>query len=243
MTHSEAPCDKPIEGYKEARPVVFSSMYPMASDDYEDLSAALEKLSLNDPSLVYEKDASAALGFGYRCGFLGLLHLDVIQERLQREFDMSLILTAPSVLYKITLKSGEDIEVDNPSNWPDPMHIASVQEPYIKASILVPERYMGVVMDLCSQHRAESLSMNYLAVGRVEVVSLMPLGEVLFDYYDKLKTITQGYGSFDWAPEEYRASKIVKVEVLVNKERVDALAYLIDLGILRFDVPLSCRMH
>ena len=227
ITHTDRPAAEPIQGYKEAQPVVFSSLYPMASDEYEDLTAALEKLSLNDPSLVYEKDASAALGFGFRCGFLGLLHLDVVQERLHREFDMSLILSAPSVLYRITLNKGEVVEVDNPSYWPDPVYIKSVEEPYIKASIMVPERYMGVVMELCSKYRAADLSMNYLAVGRVEVVSEMPLGEVLFDFYDRLKTVTQGYGSFDWQPLDYRRSNIVKVDILVNKERVDALAYLV----------------
>ena len=227
ITHIERPCSSPVEGYKEARPVVFSSLYPMASDDYEDLTAALEKLSLNDPALVYDKDSSAALGLGFRCGFLGLLHLDVVQERLQREFGMSLILSAPSVLYKLQLKNGESKEVDNPSYWPDPVYIDKVHEPYIKASIMVPERYMGAVMDLCSKHRASDLQMNYLAVGRIEVVSEMPLGEVLFDFYDKLKTVTQGYGSFDWEPLDYRPSNIVKVDILVNKERVDALAYLV----------------
>jgi GTP-binding protein LepA len=228
MTHQERPCEEPVHGYKEARPVVFSSFYPMASDDYEDLTAALEKLSLNDPSLVYEKDSSAALGFGFRCGFLGLLHLDVVQERLHREFDMSLILSAPSVLYKVHLKKGDLKEVDNPSYWPDPVYIDHIEEPYIKASIMVPERYMGAVMDLCSRHRAADLAMNYLAVGRIEVVAEMPLGEVLFDFYDRLKTVTQGYGSFDWSPLDYRKSKIVKVDILVNKERVDALAYLVN---------------
>jgi len=227
ITHVSEPCDEPIEGYKDAHPVVFSSIYPMSSEDYEDLTAALEKLSLNDPSLIYEKDSSAALGFGFRCGFLGLLHLDVVQERLQREFGMSLILSAPSVLYKVHLKDETAFEVDNPSYWPDPIHIASVDEPYIRASIMVPERYMGVVMELCNQFRADGLSVNYLAVGRVEVLSEMPLGEVLFDFYDRLKTVTRGYGSLDWTELDYRRSNIVKVDVLVNKEKVDALAYLV----------------
>ncbi len=227
ITHVNRPCDAPIAGYKEAHPVVFSSIYPMSSDDYEDLTAALEKLSLNDPSLIYEKDSSAALGFGFRCGFLGLLHLDVVQERLQREFGMSLILSAPSVLYKVRLKDDKLLDVDNPSYWPDPIHIASVEEPFIRASIMVPEKYMGVVMELCNQYRASGLSVNYLAVGRVEVLSEMPLGEVLFDFYDKLKTVTRGYGSLDWTPMDYRRSEIVKVDVLVNKEKVDALAYLV----------------
>ena len=230
LTHVDRPCDEAIEGYKEASPVVFSSIYPMSSEDYEDLTAALEKLSLNDPALIYEKDSSAALGFGFRCGFLGLLHLDVVQERLAREFDMSLILSAPSVLYKVTVKSTKGdkvLEIDNPSYWPDPTEIGAIEEPYIRASIMIPERFMGVIMDLCTQYRASALSVNYLAVGRVEVLSEMPLGEVLFDFYDKLKTVTRGYGSLDWTPLDYRKSDIVKVDILVSKEKVDALAYLV----------------
>ncbi|MEO1269831.1 MAG: translation elongation factor 4, partial [Myxococcota bacterium] len=218
---------EPIPGYQPAKPVVFSSIYPMTTDSYQDLADALEKLSLNDAALVYEKDTSAALGFGFRCGFLGLLHLDVIQERLDREFDISLVLSAPSVLYNVTLKDGTTLGVDNPSNWPDPNLIDAVTEPYIKASIFVPETYMGTVMDLCSDHRASSLNMNYLSPQRVEVISEMPLAEVLFDFYDKLKSRTRGYGSFDYENLDYRPSTIVKVDILVNKERVDALAYLV----------------
>ena len=218
---------EPIPGYKEAKPVVFSSLYPMTSDSYGDLTKALEKLSLNDAALVYEKDSSAALGFGFRCGFLGLLHLDVVQERLHREFDMSLILSAPSVHYKLSLTGGGKKEVDNPHYWPDPGDIEEVQEPYIRATILIPEEYVGPVMQLCREYRADTVTMNILAVGRAEVVSEMPLGEVLFDFYDKLKTVTRGYGSFDYVELEYRPSKIVKVDILVNKERVDALAYLV----------------
>jgi len=227
ITLESAPADGPIPGYQPAKPVVFSSLYPMATDEYGELTKALEKLSINDAALTYTKDTSAALGFGFRCGFLGLLHLDVVQERLNREFDISLILSAPSVLYKLELTNGETIEVDNPSYWPDPADIKGVTEPYIRASIMTPESYMGVVMELCRDHRASSLGMNYLAVGRVEVVSEMPLGEVLFDFYDKLKTITRGYGSFDWEELDYRSSDIVKVDILVNKDRVDALAYLV----------------
>jgi len=227
ITASANPAPEPLPGYKAAKPVVFSSIYPMATDGYADLAAALEKLSLNDAALVYEKDASAALGFGFRCGFLGLLHLDVIQERLHREFGMDLVLSAPAVLYKISMSDGSACEVDNPSNWPDPADVAGTEEPYIKASILVPERFLGAVMELCNDHRASKLSMNYLSVGRVEVVSEMPLSEVLFDFYDRLKTITRGYGSFDYDPLDYRPSKVVKVDILVNKDRVDALAYLV----------------
>jgi GTP-binding protein LepA len=227
ITDSANPASEPLPGYKPAKPVVFSSIYPMTTDGYRDLSVALEKLSLNDAALVYDKDASAALGFGFRCGFLGLLHLDVIQERLHREFDIDLVLSAPSVLYTVTLSDGTAVEVDNPSNWPDPADISHTEEPYIKASILVPERFLGSVMELCNEHRAAKVSMNYLSVGRVEIISEMPLAEVLFDFYDRLKTITRGYGSFDYEHLDYRAAKIVKVDILVNRERVDALAYLV----------------
>jgi len=227
LTDPARPATVPVPGYRPAKPVVFSSVYPMSTDDYEDLTRALEKLSLNDAALVYQKDSSAALGFGFRCGFLGLLHLDVVQERLQREFGMSLILSAPSVLYRITLADGSLEEVDNPTYWPDPTKIRSVSEPYIRATILCPEKYMGASMDLCREYRAEKISLNYLAVGRVEVVSEMPLGEVLFDFNDRLKTITRGYGSFDWEELDYRDSDIVKVDILVNGERVDALSYLV----------------
>ncbi|EMI52495.1 GTP-binding protein LepA [Rhodopirellula sallentina SM41] len=227
ITLADRPADEPIPGYLPARQVVFSSIYPMSTDEYQDLTKALEKLSINDAALTFEKDSSAALGFGFRCGFLGLLHLDVIQERLQREFDIGLVISAPSVSYKLTLKDGSTIDVDNPSYWPDPTNIDSASEPYIRAQILTPEEYVGPVMELCREHRSESQTMNYLAAGRVEVVSEMPLGEVLFDFYGKLKMITRGYGSFDYVPIEYRKTDIVKVDILVNKEPVDALAYLV----------------
>jgi GTP-binding protein LepA len=227
ITESGRPTAEPVPGYRPAKPVVFSSVYPMGSDEYEDLTRALEKLSLNDAALVYQKDSSAALGHGFRCGFLGLLHLDVFQERLQREFGMSLILSAPSVLYKVTLTDGKALEVDNPSYWPDPVRIKSVDEPYIRAAILCPEKYMGTVMDLCREYRSAKLTVNYLAVGRLEVISEMPLGEVLFDFHDRLKTVTRGYGSYDWEPLEYRPGDIVRVDILVNGEKVDALSYLV----------------
>jgi len=217
----------PIPGYQKAKQVVFSSVYPMSTDEYQDLTKALEKLSINDAALTYEKDSSAALGFGFRCGFLGLLHLDVIQERLQREFDLGLVISAPSVKYHLSLSDGTTIEVDNPSNWPDATNIESATEPYIKASILTPEEFVGPVMELCREHRSESQTMNYLSAGRVEVSSEMPLGEVLFDFYGKLKMITRGYGSFDYEPIEYRKTDVVKVDILVNKEPVDALSYLV----------------
>ncbi|MEC7498563.1 MAG: translation elongation factor 4 [Planctomycetota bacterium] len=227
LTLVDHPAAEPIPGYREAKPVVFSSIYPMNTDEYQDLTKALEKLSINDASLTFEKDRSAALGFGFRCGFLGLLHLDVIQERLQREFDIGLVISAPSVEYKVTLKDGKTIEVDNPSHWPDPTAIDSITEPYIKASIITPEEYVGPVMELCRDYRSESQSMNYLSAGRVEVTSEMPLGEVLFDFYGKLKMITRGYGSFDYEPIDYRSTDIAKVDILVNKEPVDALSYLV----------------
>jgi len=227
ITLLDRPAAEPVPGYQEAKQVVFSSIYPMNADDYKDLTKALDKLAINDAALTYEKDSSAALGFGFRCGFLGLLHLDVIQERLQREFDIGLVISAPSVKYKVVLKEGKTIDVDNPSYWPDPMRIDSVTEPYITASILTPEEYVGPVMELCREHRSESQTMNYLSVGRVEVISEMPLGEVLFDFYGKLKTITRGYGSFDYVPVEYRDTDVVKVDILVNKEPVDTLSYLV----------------
>ncbi len=221
------PTAEPIPGYRPAKPVVFSSMYPVSTDEYEDLTRALEKFALNDAALVYQKDSSAALGHGFRCGFLGLLHLDVVQERLSREFGMSLILSAPSVLFKITLTDGKAIEVDNPTFWPDPVKIKEIQEPFIRATLLCPEKYMGAVMDQCREYRAASVTVNYLAVGRVEVVSEMPLAEVLFDFHDRLKTVTRGYGSYDWEELEYRPSDIVRVDILVNGEKVDALSYLV----------------
>lgn len=227
ITHQETPADEPIPGYQKARQVVFSSIYPMSTDQYTDLTKALDKLAINDAALTYEKDSSAALGFGFRCGFLGLLHLDVVQERLQREFDLGLVISAPSVKYKITLKDGSEIEVDNPSYWPDPTQIEMITEPFIKASILTPEEHVGPVMTLCREHRSESQTMNFLSAGRLEVVSEMPLGEVLFDFYDKLKMITRGYGSFDYEPTEYKKTDVVKVDILVNKEPVDTLSYLV----------------
>jgi len=227
ITRVEEPAAEPIPGYQEAKQVVFSSVYPMSTDQYPDLTKALDKLAINDAALTYEKDSSAALGFGFRCGFLGLLHLDVIQERLQREFDLGLVISAPSVKYKLTLKDGSSLEVDNPSYWPDPMSIESATEPFIKAAILTPEEYVGSVMELCREHRSESQTMNYLSAGRLEVISEMPLGEVLFDFYGKLKMITRGYGSFDYDPIEYRKTDVVKVDILVNKEPVDTLAYLV----------------
>ena len=241
ITGFECPAPEPIPGYREARPVVYSSIYPMSTDEYEDLTKALEKLQLNDAALTFTKVSSSALGFGFRCGFLGLLHLDIVQERLEREFDMSLLFSAPTVKYSIRLQNGEVVEVDNPSYFPNPMEIDHVEEPYIKASIMIPEKFLGVAMELCREQRGEKTSFNYLAVGRVEVTSEMPLAEVLFDFYDKLKTITRGYGSFDYEELDYRSTDIVKVDILVNKEKVDALSQLVHREKARFRAKHYCE--
>jgi GTP-binding protein LepA len=227
VTDPERPAAAPLPGYKEAKPVVFSSIYPMATDEYEDLAKALEKLKLNDAALTYQKDASTALGFGFRCGFLGLLHLEVVQERLEREHGLSLLLSAPSVRYEVVLANGDLLQIDNPSLFPDPGTIASVREPFIKAAIMVPERYLGAVMELCRERRGSGTTFEYLAVGRLQVTSELPLAEVLFDFYDRLKTITQGYGSFDYEILDYRETDLVKVDILVNGEKLDALSQLV----------------
>jgi GTP-binding protein LepA len=227
ITDADESAAEPLPGYKEAKPVVFSSIYPMSSDEYPDLTKALEKLKLNDAALTYEKDSSVALGFGFRCGFLGLLHLEVVQERLRREHDLSLILSAPSVRYKVLLTDGQETWVDNPSLYPDRGNIDGAEEPFIKAAVMMPERYVGPVMELCRERRGENTTFHYLAVGRVELTSEMPLAEVLFDFYDRLKSVTQGYGSFDYEMLDYRVTDLVKVDILVNGEPVDALAQLV----------------
>ena len=227
ITEAERPAHEPLPGYKEAKPVVFSSIYPIATDDYEDLTKALEKLKLNDASLTYQKDSSTALGFGFRCGFLGLLHLEIVQERLEREYDLSLLLSAPSVQYEVMLSDGALVLIDNPAYFPDPGSIDHVREPYIKASIMIPERYLGPVMELCRERRGYSTTYEFLAQGRLQVISELPLAEILFDFYDRLKTITQGYGSFDYEMLDYRETDLVKVDILVNGEKVDALSQLV----------------
>jgi GTP-binding protein LepA len=227
ITHRDYPCDKPMPGFKEAKPVVFASIYPVAADDYEELAVSIEKLKLNDASLIYEKDTSAALGFGFRCGFLGLLHLEVVQERLEREYDQSIILTVPSVQYKLILNTGEEMIIDNPALYPDPTDIAEALEPFIRASIIIPDRYMGAVMKLCLDRRGINKNYQYLTSNRLEMIFELPLSEVIFDFYDKLKTVTQGYGSFDYEIMEYRSTKLVKLDILINGERVDALSQLV----------------
>ncbi len=227
VTDAANPATEPLPGYKEAKPVVFSSIYPISSDDYEDLAKALDKLKLNDAALTFQKDSSTALGFGFRCGFLGLLHLEIVQERLEREHDLSLLLSAPSVQYEVVLTNGEETTVDNPALFPDPGNIKLIREPYIKASVMIPERYLGAVMELCRERRGENTAFEYLAMGRLQVTSELPLGEILFDFYDRLKTITQGYGSFDYDIIDYRETDLVKVDILVNAEKVDALSQLV----------------
>jgi len=227
ITHKDAPCPAPLKGFQEIQQVVFSSIYPISTDDYEDLVVAMEKLQLNDASLTFQKDSSTALGFGFRCGFLGLLHLEVIQERIEREFDIPIILTVPSVCYYFYLTDKSMVEVDNPSYFPDPASIASTEEPYIKATILIPERYMGAVMNLCMERRGENTDYHYPMQGRIEFTCELPLAEVIYDFYDRLKSVTQGYGSFDYELIDYRKSDLVKLDILVNGERVDALSQLV----------------
>ena len=227
ITHSKNGCDTPMSGFKDAKPVVFSSIYPVASDGYEELAAGLEKLKLNDASLIYEKDSSAALGFGFRCGFLGLLHLEVVQERLEREYGLSLILTAPSVRYKIGLNDGTEVVIDNPALYPDPTTIEYTLEPFIRAAIIVPDRYMGAVMKLCLDRRGINKNYQYLTNNRLEMIFELPLPEVIYDFYDKLKSVTQGYGSFDYDMIDFRETDMVKLDILINSERVDALSQLV----------------
>jgi len=227
ITHKDNPCTTPLPGFKEVKPVVFSSIYPISTDDYEELAVALEKLKLNDDSLTFQKDSSSALGFGFRCGFLGLLHLEVVQERLEREFDISLIMTVPTVLYYFYLQDGTKLEIDNPAYFPDPTKIAKTEEPYIKAVILIPDRYMGVIMNLCMERRGVNSHYHYPTPGRIEFTCEIPLAEIIYDFYDNLKSITQGYGSFDYDLADYRESDLVKLDILVNGEKVDALSQLV----------------
>ncbi len=227
ITLKNNPCQAALAGFKEAKPVVFSSIYPVASDAYEDLAVSLEKLKLNDASLIYEKDSSAALGFGFRCGFLGLLHLEVVQERLEREYDLSLILTAPSVQYELGMQDKTVMIIDNPALYPDPTLIEYTKEPFIRAAIIIPDRYMGAVMKLCLDRRGINKNYQYLTSNRLEMIFEMPLAEVVYDFYDRLKSVTQGYGSFDYDLIDFRETDLVKIDILINSERVDALSQLV----------------
>ena len=227
VTDDSNPADKPLPGFKEVKPVVFSSIYPVDTNDYNELSAAMDKLKLNDASLIYEKDSSAALGFGFRCGFLGLLHLEVVQERIEREFGLSIVLTSPSVRYKIGLKDGTEIMIDNPLEFPDPVKIEYSEEPYIDAAIITPAEYLGAIMTLCMGKRGIQTSLNYLDQKRVEVIYEMPLAEVLFDFYDRLKSVSRGYASFDYSIKGYKKTELVRLDILVNGSPVDALSMLV----------------
>ena len=217
--------EEPLPGFKEVKPVVYSSIYPMDSNDYEELKDSMEKLKLNDASLIYEKDNSLALGNGFRCGFLGLLHLEIVQERLERDFDQAVIFTAPSVRYLLHLQNGEDMYIDNPSEYPQG-RIADAEEPYIKASIITPAEYLGSIMALCTEKRGIQTNMQYLDTKRVELTYEMPLSEVLFDFYDRLKSYSRGYASFDYEVIGYRPTDLVKVDILLNGKMVDALSLL-----------------
>ena len=225
ITNADNPAAEPLAGFKEVKPVVYSSIYPMDSNDYEELKSSLEKLKLNDASLVYEKDNSIALGNGFRCGFLGLLHLEIIQERLERDYDQAIIFTAPSVRYRVHLTDGSETFVDNPAEYPQG-RIQSAEEPYIKASIITPATYLGSLMELCKMKRGEQTNMTYLDEKRVELTYEMPLAEVLFDFYDKLKSFSRGYASFDYEVIGYRPTQLVKVDILLNSKPVDALSFL-----------------
>ena len=227
ITLDANPAAQPLPGFKEVKPVVFASIYPISADDYQDLAEALEKYKLNDAALVYQKDASAALGLGFRCGFLGLLHLEIVQERLEREFDLAIIMTVPGVRYEFILADGRELTVDNPMHYPDPSSIKGSREPFIRAHILIPERFVGAVMKLCLERRGVNSSFSYPSPGRVEISFEMPLAEVIIDFYDRLKTITQGYGSFDYELLDYRPSDLVKLDILVNSEKVDALSMIV----------------
>jgi GTP-binding protein LepA len=227
ITLEAQPAPRPLPGFKEVKPVVFASVYPISADDFEDLAVALEKYKLNDAALVYQKDASAALGLGFRCGFLGLLHLEIVQERLEREFGQSIIMTVPGVQYQFLLADDREVMVDNPMHYPEPSSIKGSKEPFIRASILIPERFVGAVMKLGVERRGVNSSFNYPSPGRVEITFEMPLAEVIIDFYDRLKTITQGYGSFDYELLDYRDSHLVKLDFLVNHEKVDALSMIV----------------
>lgn len=227
VTLASNPATEALEGYKEMNPMVFAGIYPIESNKFNDLREALEKLQLNDASLRFEPETSQALGFGFRCGFLGLLHMDVIQERLEREFGIDLIMTAPSVVYHINTTDGETLEVANPSEFPDPTRIENIEEPFVKAQIMVPNDFVGPVMELAQRKRGIFLTMDYLDANRVNIIYHIPLSEIVFDFFDKLKSSTKGYASFDYEISEYRPSNLVKMDILLNAEKVDALSFIV----------------
>ncbi len=227
ITHIDKPCDAAIEGFEDVKPMVFAGIYPIDPEDYEELRASMEKLQLNDASLTWEPESSAALGFGFRCGFLGLLHMEIIQERLDREFDMNVITTVPNVSYQVVTNKKERIEVHNPSGLPEQKYIEHIEEPYIRAQVITRTDYIGPIIKLCLDKRGELKNQVYLTTSRVELTVDMPLGEIVFDFYDKLKSISKGYASFDYHVTGYKPAKLVKLDILLNGESVDALSTLI----------------
>jgi len=241
ITLANNPCKQPLPGFKEVKPVVFASIYPIASDDYQDLADSLEKYKLNDASFIFEKDSSIALGQGFRCGFLGLLHLEIVQERLEREFGLSIILSVPSVRYRFTLKDGKVMYVDNPSLYPNQTEIIKGEEPFIRANMMLPERYLGAVMKLCMEKRGTNSNIHYTGPSRVELSFEMPLSEVIYDFYDRFKSVTQGYGSFDYDLIDYRESNLVLMDILVNGEKVDALSQIVHRERARSRALLACE--
>ena len=226
ITHVARPCLEAIEGFEEAKPMVFAGVYPIEAEDFEDLRASLEKLQLNDAALTFQPESSVALGFGFRCGFLGLLHMEIVQERLDREFDMDVITTVPNVSYKVYTKDGEMHEVHNPAGMPDITVIDRIEEPYIRASVITTSNYIGPIMTLCLGKRGELVKQEYISGDRMEILYDMPLGEIVIDFYDKLKSISKGYASFDWHHNGFRPSNLVKLDILLNGEQVDALSTL-----------------
>jgi len=227
ITEAKNGAIEPLPGYRRINPMVFCGLYPIDTSDYDDLREALEKLELNDASLRYEPETSTALGFGFRCGFLGLLHMEIVQERIEREFNIPLITTAPSVIYHVTLTSGEMLHIDNPANYPEQAKIEYVEEPYVKAAIIVPNDYVGTVMELCQGKRGEFINMEYLDTTRVTLTYNMPLSEIVYDFFDQLKSSTRGYASFDYELSGYKSSKLVKMDIMLNGERVDALSFIV----------------
>ena len=227
ITHVKRPCAEAIDGFEEVKPMVFAGVYPIETEDFEDLRSSIEKLQLNDASLTFEPESSAALGFGFRCGFLGMLHMEIIQERLDREFNMNVITTVPNVSYKVFTNKGACLEVHNPSGLPDMTEIDHIEEPYIRASVITKTDYIGQIMTLCLGKRGELVKQEYVSGNRVELIYDMPLGEIVFDFYDKLKSISKGYASFDYHMNGFRPSKLVKLDILLNGESVDALSSLI----------------
>ena len=226
ITHVARPCAEAIEGFEEAKPMVFAGVYPIEAEDYEDLRASLEKLQLNDAALTFTPESSVALGFGFRCGFLGLLHMEIVQERLDREFDMDVITTVPNVSYNVYTKDGEKVEVHNPAGMPDITAIDHIEEPYIRASVITTSNFIGPIMTLCLGKRGELVKQEYISGDRMEILYDMPLGEIVIDFYDKLKSISKGYASFDWHHNGFRPSNLVKLDILLNGEQVDALSTL-----------------